>query len=87
MDVPGVDGVSPAQDAVELFENLLGVADLDRRADQANLITASARVDAELLFEDAEGPITVAVESGSCVVVVEDQRLTGGGGVSGQWFP
>jgi hypothetical protein len=87
MDVPGVDGVSPAQDAVELFENLLGVTDLDRRADQANLITARARVDAELLFEDAEGPIAVAVESGSCVVVVEDQRLTGGGGVSGQWFP
>jgi hypothetical protein len=87
MNVSGVDGVPAAQDTVELFENLLGETDFELRADEADLVAASARVDTQLLFEDAEGPIAFAIESGSCLVVVEDQRLTGGGGVSGQWFP
>jgi sugar phosphate isomerase/epimerase len=42
------------------------------------------RIDPELLFEDAERAIALAVELGGRVVVVEDQGLTGAGLLLGQ---
>ena len=87
MDVSGVNRVPPAKDAVELFEDLLGETDLDRRADEPDLVAARPRVDPELLLDDAKRPVALAVEGGGGLVVVEDQRLTGGGSGAGQWIP
>jgi hypothetical protein len=42
------------------------------------------RVDPELLFEDPERAIALSVEDGRGLVIVEDQRLSGGDLVPGQ---
>jgi hypothetical protein len=41
-------------------------------------------IDAQLLLEDPERPVSLAVECGGGLVVVEDERLPGGGLVAGQ---
>jgi hypothetical protein len=63
------------------------VTDIVGRTHQAHFVAAGARVDPELLLEDAQSVVSVSVENGRRVVVVEDEGLAGGGFVSGQGGP
>jgi hypothetical protein len=72
---------------VQFFEHLprnpnpLGIAE------EANLIAARAGIDAQVRFQDSQGAVTLAIELGGCVVVVEDERLAGSGVLVGQVGP
>jgi len=63
------------------------MADFVRCAHQAHFVAACARVDPEFLFEDAQRPVSLTVENGRRVVVVEDESLTGGRVVPAQGIP
>ncbi len=74
-----------ANQLVELLERLAAHAHLLLIADQPHLVSAGARLDAQLLLEDAERVLPVPVERSGQLIVVEDQGLASAGVVSGQW--
>src|SRR4029453_8959855 len=78
-------GAAGAYRRIELLEHTARRRDVAGRADEAHLVAARVRVDAELLLEDAQRAIALPIEMGGRLVVFEDERLARGGGcVSGQ---
>jgi hypothetical protein len=73
--------------AVQPLEDLSRMADVFGCAHEPNFVAACARVDPELLLEDAQGSVAVTVENGCDVIIVEDESLAGGGFGPGQDDP
>jgi hypothetical protein len=66
-----------AQDAVELLEYVARNLDGLLVTGEPHLVAAGVRLDAQLLLEQAEIALGIAVELGGCQVVVEGKRVTG----------
>jgi hypothetical protein len=79
VDLSGSHALSGSDAGVEFFENLAGGGDPGLRAHESHLVATGVHIDPELLLQDPESPVSLAVELRSHVVVVENEALSGAG--------
>jgi hypothetical protein len=62
VNVPVQKLVAPANLTVETLQDLSRLPDLIRRSDESNLVTTGASIDAQLLLDDPQGPVSLTEE-------------------------